>query len=472
MGMEIVSSPEGTTVNSLGREPLERKANQPAEPRRGGRAIAAPSNRGGFSPPPFQGLTLLAIDGRRFAAVAAHHSPITTHHLPLATHHRVPRPVSAILAMLLLSLPVVVRAGTVETAKGTVVGNIQFAPATVNVGDKQIAWADVLSLTIEPSGGTLPHLNSLRLRSGELWTGMIVKSSATQLDFRGDWLGPRSVDVSLLWILEFTPQPPPLADLKRQRLYRQRGESVPGALLWIENASLGLDSPLGATDIKRQGVLRYVFDNQPPAPPHDLDEVGLTDGSILRGRAQADRDTLQLEHPLLGRVDFPTRAVRFVLRHSNAMIDLGQLRPLSLDMGSSDTWTQGRQTSLTISPLAFAAATASDRLGHTPAAGPIEVMRLEPKLTARYALPKRDGRKLLCRATVVPLEEARGDTLLRMSIGKQSVWQKQVSPADRAMPLEVALPAGEELVIDVDFGTLLRFPCGIRLLDPHLVLVK
>jgi hypothetical protein len=381
-------------------------------------------------------------------------------------------PLWSFVAILFLMQTIAAQAGTVETAEGTAAGKIRFLPAAVQVDNKQVAWGEVLSLVAEPASTTLPQPNLLRLRSGESWAGLILNSSAKQLAFRGDWLGRRSVELDLVSVLEFAFPPPSLTGVKRQTLYRERGEPVPGSLLWMDNDSLGLDSPLGSTDIKRQGLVRYVFDNQPAPPPaQDTDEVGLLDGSILRGRAQPDRDGLRVEHPVLGRLDFPTAAVRFVLRHSAARIDLAALPPTSVETGEG-TLAKGRYSSLSVSPLAFVSVADSDSTGQMPPSGCIKRMRVEPQLKVRYALPKRDGKKLFFRATVGPVPNAHGNTRIGMFVGSQPVWEKELSFAEGIGPLDLALPDGDELVIDVSFGTLLRFPCGVCLQDPHLVLVK
>jgi hypothetical protein len=78
----------------------------------------------------------------------------------------------------------------------------------------------------------------------------------------------------------------------------------------------------------------------------------------------------------------------------------------------------------------------------------------------------------LWRTSLAPVDGARGDTQIKVSVGGKPVLEKSLAAADRPAATSVELPPGDDLTINVDFGTLLRFPCGVLLLDPRLVLVK
>jgi hypothetical protein len=79
---------------------------------------------------------------------------------------------------------------------------------------------------------------------------------------------------------------------------------------------------------------------------------------------------------------------------------------------------------------------------------------------------------LLLRATVTPVERARGDTRLTISVGNQKVFEKTISATDEALSVEASIPEGKNFMIDVAFDTLLRFPCGAVLQDAHLIVVN
>jgi hypothetical protein len=377
----------------------------------------------------------------------------------------------AVVATVMLLLPLAVLAGTVETQQGRSEGKVLLGADGVTVAGKPVPWAEVLYVLADPAGSTLPRPNLVRLRTGEVLAGQILTSTGKQIEVRCDWFGKRPVEMDQVAVIEFLANVPVRAALKRQTLYREKGEPVPGVLMWLEKDTLGLDSPLGSTTVKREGLVRYVFDDKPPAPSsQDHDEVGLIDGSIFRGKIEPEKDGLRMEHSLLGKMSLPATAVRFVVRHTASAVDVSELVPLVQETGEG-ILAKGRVVPSTVSPASFAPA--GDAAGVIRAGGGCaKVVRIEPKITLRYTLPKHEGRKLVWRTSLAPVDGARGDTQIKVSVGGKAVLEKSLAASDRPSAVNLDLPRGDDLTIEVDFGTLLRFPCGVLLLAPRFVLTK
>jgi len=370
-----------------------------------------------------------------------------------------------ILPMVVAVVPLLVassiRAGTVETIRGKFEGEIAFQPDAVKVGDTQIAFEDILYLHADPSSDRPPCPNLVRLKNGEVWAGQIVSGSSKKIDVRCDWYGQKSFDLDSISALEFVPRRPAPAGTKLRTLYREQHQPLPGDLMWIDEDSLGVDSPLGSVTIKREGLVRYLLADRPLfSPVGDSDEVGLIDGNVFRGRLRTKAGQLGLEHEIGGRATFPADTVCYVVRHNPTMIELSSLASKVMKTGEG-TLDKGKQAAVSHPLIAAASGTRF-----------IRAWRVEPKINIRYALPKRDGRRVFCRATFEPIRGARGDTRIKLLVGRQTVLDRTLSATDRPQPIDVRIPEGDELIIDVDFGALLRFPCGLLMQDAHLILVK
>jgi hypothetical protein len=375
------------------------------------------------------------------------------------------------LTLLLLLGPSLLEAGVVVTAKETFTGTILFGPNIVIVGDKEIPFADVFYLRADPSKGKPLCPNLVRMKSGEVWAGEIVAASSKKVEIRCDWLGVQSLEIDAITFLEFAPNVPTTGETKVQTLYRKLGRPLPGKLMWIEKDAIGLDSPLGSVTVKRDGLVRYALADKPNAfPIAEQDEVGLSDGNVLRGELELDglsrsshrepgnarTGKVVLRHTAGGTATIPAHSVAYIIRHNPSILEFTEISPQIIEVGSGEL-AKGKQTTL---PRSLAAES------------PIHAMRIEPKMTIRYALPARDGKKLRFRAMLKPIGTARGDTQIKLTVGNQTVLDKTISASDDPTPLDVQLPEGDSLTIDVDFGPLLRYPCGVILEDAYLILVK
>ncbi len=59
--------------------------------------------------------------------------------------------------------------------------------------------------------------------------------------------------------------------------------------------------------------------------------------------------------------------------------------------------------------------------------------------------------------------------MLTLSVGKKEFFKKALSAQDDFLDLNLKLPTGNELVVQVDFGERFAYPCGVDLHDAHLV---
>lgn len=357
---------------------------------------------------------------------------------------------AATLLLLLAGPPV--RAGYVVTAAGRLDGKIALAKDHVAVDGKKVAWDEVLYLLPGAAGSTSPQRQHVRFRNGEVWACELLTATGKELEVKSGLLGRRKVDLGSVAALEFVPEPPPVRDPKPATLYRAKGEPIPGELLSLTGEKLGIASPLGDLELPRAGLARYIVSTDPPAPrgQQEMNEVSLVDGSVLLGRLKPLAEGFALEHGVLGRLTVPAPSLRSLVRHSATLIDLADQVPKVAE--TTPLLAPGPQ------PVRFETVRGD---------GFIKGLRIEPKTVVRYALP-RDGKKRSLRAMVSGIDRAKGDARVRVRVGKV-VLDQEVAAEERPRAIDVDLPEGEELVLEVDFGRRLRFLCGVVLADPHLL---
>ncbi|MBM4032506.1 MAG: hypothetical protein FJ291_12070 [Planctomycetes bacterium] len=355
------------------------------------------------------------------------------------------------------------RADVVQTAGGRVEGKVAFAADALQVGGKPVAWGDVLFVIRDQEGRSIRSPEALRLASGEVWYAHVAGLAAGKLKARLPLLGERELDAAAIRAVDFLPDlPPPQPGDRAGTLYREKGEPVPGALMWIDEQRLAIDSPLGVLTLAREGLARYLFKaDAKTAAGAKEDEVSLLDGSTLRGQARPTKDGLELEHALLGKVAIAGRMVRSVLRRPANVAWLGEMKP----------------SAVSAVPL-IARAVPPEALEYPSLGGSrvwpgellaIRAVRVEPKCSVSWRLPAMPGQKLLFGATVSPIEGMRGDVRLRLLGAGKTLAERDIGPAAKREALAAEVPPNAELAVEVDFGPNQRFPCGVILGDPMVV---
>lgn len=357
------------------------------------------------------------------------------------------------------------QADVVQTLQGRLEGPARFANGQLEVAGKPVPWDSLLYAIKEQEGRSIRSPQAIRLASGEVWLVHLVGLSAKKLKVQLPLFGERELDVAVARSLDFLPDlAPPGAGDRPNTLYREKSEPIPGPLLWIDEQRLAIDSPLGVLTLQREGTSRYLLPSVKPPAPTKEDELSLVDGSTLRGTAKPAKDGVELEHAILGRVVVPDRALRSVLRRPSSAAYLTELAPQSVSA-----------VPLIVNAVPPEAVEYVER--GQPLAWPgklrcLRGLRMEPKSSIRYQLPKLAGPTLALRATLGPIEGARGDVRVRIASGGKTLLEKELGPAAAEEVVSLNLPAGADLAIEADFGKRILFPCGILVSDPHVVGVQ
>jgi len=374
------------------------------------------------------------------------------------------------IALLLAATPAL--ACVVNTQGGRTEGDVRFSDGCLEVGGKTVPWNEVLYAAQDRARRTLSASGAVHFAGREVWRADILGLSGKRLAIRSALLGSREIDPALVSALDFlAPQPvgagsawaegvPRPAAGAAGTLYRQEGEPVPGTLLWIDETRLAIDSPLGVLTLAREGLVRYEFPaGRKAAPAPGLDEVGLVDGSILRAAAKPVPGGVQIEHPVLGTLKLGDELIQFIARQPPGVIDLGSRAPDSVTQsGILDKSGPARPAVITSQRPAAAGTTRS-----------MTALRLEPKTAMKWDLKAEAGKQARLSGRIGPVEGARGDARLRVLAGGKTLLEKTIGPSAAVEPLTLDLAQAQELVLEVDFGTRIGFPCGIVLEDPIVV---
>jgi hypothetical protein len=363
-------------------------------------------------------------------------------------------------SILALAAPLSAHAGIVQTLDGRLEGNVTFADGRLDVGGKAAPWEALVYAMPHGRAGGAGSSGAVRLASGEVWQAEIVSVTAKRLAVRLALFGKKELDLAQVTALDFVPGLGRADGLQAGSLYREKGEPVPGALLWVDETRLALDSPLGVLTVPRDSVLRYVLAApSAKAPEAGDDEIGLVDGSILRGHAKLTPGGLKLEHPVLGNVSIDGAMVWFVARRGKRIVDIAGLRPESVTAPG---------LLAAASPMATVGFCRTDDQGRN-CGHCLTAITIQPKTVLRYKLdavaPK--GGQLV--AMLAPMEGAKSPVHVKVVAGGKAILERDVAPGAEALAVKVDVPAGGTLDFDVDYGPQPLFPCGVRFEDPVLI---
>lgn len=356
------------------------------------------------------------------------------------------------------------RAGVVQTVAGRLAGSLQVAGDGLTVGEKPVAWRDVVYLVRDEAPGTLSASQAVRTTGGELWhlqiTGWLYQQK--QLAVRSSLFGEKLLEGKDLSAIDFAAglgEPPQVAG---GVLFRDRGEPIPGSLVRVDPDTISILSPLGVLSLELAAVTRYVLPAAKRTGAPAGDELRLRDGSIFRGSVEPRPGKLHVEHPVLGAMEVPLSAVRSVRREHPrvAYVD-------DLPAGSARAVPLIRRA---VAPR-FVQAEEAAGGGETGRPAFIRGICVEPKATIRLTPPPGAVRFV---ASVNPA--ARGPTagacLVHVRVGGRTAYDETVGPADRPPGASVELSRPGQVEIEVDFRRPIRLPAGVVLGDPHWVLAK
>jgi hypothetical protein len=361
------------------------------------------------------------------------------------------------MALVALTVSSAHGAGVVRTLEGRLEGHVVFRDGRIEVDGKPVPWPALVYAMPDGHVRTLGAPGAVRLAGGEVWRGDVLSLSAAKLTIRSRLWGERRIDAARVTAVEFAHGAPAPDASKPGTLYREDGEPIPGSLLWIGPSRLAIDSPLGVLTLARKGLIGYVFDRTAAGrtDARAADEVGLVDGTVLRGRAKPAAGAVQLQHPALGTLTLNAGMIRYLRRHNGHTVDLAEIWTRS---GQAGEPTQGRPVEVVFNGEA-------QRHGATCLAA----VRIRPKSLVRYRLPQAAGTTVTLTGRLGPVEAARGDVRIRIAAGNRVLLEKEFAPGAGHIPLRVDVPTGGELVFDVGFGKRIGFPAGIRIEDPLLI---
>ncbi len=361
------------------------------------------------------------------------------------------------MALVALTVSTALSAGVVRTLDARLEGDVNFADGRIDVGGKSVPWDAVLYIMPDGRVRTLGAPGAVRLVGGQVWRADILRLSAGRLTIRSRLWGRREIDAAGVAAIEFARGAPKADGAKPATLYREDGEPIPGSLLWIDPSRLAIDSPLGVLTLSREGLLCYVFDRAGAggANTGTGDDVGLVDGTVLRGRATPKAGHLVLEHPIHGNLNLPAEIVRYVRRPVDGVSHLAALAPTS----AVSTGVFGPQAAPAISVR---------RLAETPQADALVTLTVRPKTELCYEVAPGEGRWLVARLR--PVAKARGEVRVWIAAGGAVLDEVVLTPDAAPVPLHLELPPeARDLTVEVDFGRRIGFPCGAVFEDPLLI---
>lgn len=355
-----------------------------------------------------------------------------------------------------------VTAGVVVTAVGRQEGRIELRNGGIAAGATAVEWADVLIVLNDarPGGDAQPEM--LHLINGESWAGSITRLVDGRFAIRTVFFGDREVAGSGVRAVDFRPGLTDVDPGDAKMLYMAKGNPVAGSLLWIEADRVAMETPLGVLALTRKEVNRIVYG---PAMTGtgaivDGDEVALADGSVLAGEITPAKEGIILRHQTLGRLVLKPSEWLWVRRHPASVSYLCDARPESV-----------RATPL-IRRAPPAPTVVSARSVKTGDAGFVKRLVVWPGCSAAYRLPGTAGKQVRVSAVAGLAPGARGEVCLRFMAGKTIAFER-VFRAGEAGRSVVAFEAegGSQLLIDVEYGRDLEFPCSVTVDDAVAVVM-
>ena len=342
--------------------------------------------------------------------------------------------------------------GHIQTTHGRHKGSLSVTEGRIGVGTETIELGELLIAVTDARSQPASEPHALRLKNGEVWPAKILDLEKNQMSVESSLFNKRNVPLAQIASLDFQPQ-----QTFAQRatepgtLYRTQGEPIPGKLVWIRDKDIAIECVLGVVPVPRDKVRSFVL-SAPGTPKSDdlkQDEIGLTNGSVLRGKIAGKEDRIVMEHPVLGSLAFEWGTVKYIQRARENVTWLEQLKVASLE-----------QTGPVASPPPPAMKRSSDQRH-------LRATRILPHTVVSYDLPFRGDGKL--RGELAPVSGCRADMKVELLVDGNSIWKKHVAANSDPMPLDISLPKGSQITINVNFDKRLAFPCGVDWRDAHVI---
>jgi hypothetical protein len=306
------------------------------------------------------------------------------------------------------------------------------------------------------------------LANGEVWCAQIHELRAGTVSVEADLWGTTPLALEQVRGFEFLRRAVPGRQYEPETLYRESGEPIPGALLWLDREHIAVSSPLGVLKLKRAGAVGYWF-RRAPVHPAELqkkgtDEIRLVDGSVLQGTVAFGAQGVHLKHPLVGDVTIPSAAWRSVTRRRATWLSLGEMQPSSVEAYG---------LVLPTPPTRPFYVTRGDTPGTWPhrrrGRGFLTSLRVLPRCTLSYTINWLGEKPLRLRALVGMTAASKGGATVRVVAGGATLFEATLTAGAARTPVDVVLPKTGRFSIAVDFTERLRFPCEVELADPLVV---
>lgn len=355
------------------------------------------------------------------------------------------------------------RADTVLTAGGRLEGETVPRENAILVGGVGVPLNDVITVICDTGTGTISAPHSVRLTNGEIWRCTIQGVESNALAARSDLFGERSIGMEAVASLNFSHRFDPATASRCGLLYREKGEPIPGSIMWIRESVIAIDCPLGVLPVPREGSVRYVLREPSGLLPLDgEDEIGLIDGSILRGRLDLSTNGVDVTHRALGALSIPWAAVRHIMRSPPWLARLGP--PAAGDV-------EVRGPAGPPAPPRLVDYRGGLERGR-PGRRCLTALRMQPVTVARFRLPRREGARAEFRAVAALVPGSRSDVRIGLRVSGVQVYEKTLAASNTPAEVSIELPAGDELAIETDFSGRLLYPCGVDWRDPVVVYRK
>ena len=336
-------------------------------------------------------------------------------------------------------------------------GELIWKDGQLLLSGKPIRWDEVTSISRQSQAAHSSTSQAVQFLNGETWQVEILTMAKGKLTVKGNVHGQRTVELSSVRSLEFSPSSKLSGKSRPGILYRSSGRPVPGKLIWIKKEDIGIDCPLGIVPLPRPGLVRYILPEakmEQKTPEQWSDDIGLQDDSILMGKVRIENEQVVLEHPSLETISIPWENLRYLVRsghNAQWLTDLDE--PVVKSFGPLGSGMGAEYLDLRQSP-----------------ASSLSMVRVTPQTVVRYNLESsanKPNRRLRAKLAMIP--GSLGDATLSFAMEGKEFFSKALSTQDDSVELNLPLPAGNELALKVDFGERLAYPCGVELHDAHLM---
>ena len=337
---------------------------------------------------------------------------------------------------------------------GRQAGDLKWIAGKLHLNEKPVHLEGIVSISRQADAGETPPTNAIRFKNGETWRGEILSLSKNELTLKGELFKQRTVDFSSVSSLEFKTVSN-IAGISRPGiLYRNPGRPIPGKLLGIDKENVTVDCAFGIIPIPRTGLTRYLVPGSAGQENGALqDEIGLKDGSVLRGDVRFENAQVIVEHLVLGTLTISWENLRYLIRSSKERQWLTNMENESLEShGPLGSRTGVKRLDL-----------------RNAEKGSLSIVRISPQTILRYPLESNGQSERVFRAKLIPMPGNRGDATITLSVAGKTFFKKAFSNWTDPEDLDLKLPDGKELSVTVAFGEQVSYPCGVDLHDAHLI---